>query len=268
MATVKNYRLKLARFEQTNESQRIVMDSVVSDLAPAADDAILFQALIEAGVPQIGDAHPHAPNAKVSRVNILPVTDTQVRMEVVYETPSRPTGPVGGKVFIIRQKTHLVGEQWQMSAGGYPIQAEYQPAGAATTFKHTATVNKLIPLRTLSVSVIQRDPLEAAVEDAVGMVNSTTWRGKDPATWLFVDADQETSTGGYSYQISLQFIHNPRSWDAFVVFRDSKGKIPSDVAQLTAVSATRAFTNDLVKARGLTRAKLYDETDFNTLFTF
>lgn len=194
---------------------------------------VFFNALSDPQVPQAGDAlNADYPNVKVIRriptvVRTPGVNNgyaTRVRIEIQYELQRPRTDN-----FALRGGSSLQQIETGKKQDGSAITLTYN----STTYPVRIPV--LAPQGNLSREIEEstNDP-DAIVDDWVGHVNSATWRGGSAKSWLCTNVtyeliDRKNNPKRYRFTYEFEKTNDPDGWKITEVYKDSSGRIPSDV---------------------------------------
>ncbi len=205
-------------------------------------------------IPAIGTPHPDRPDAVVRQVQAVCHGNDCFDALCRYEWELLPTNYLKSFSGNLEQNHHHYDINDALAT------VTYTPAGGSPQTQ----VAELMPLRlraTLSFHFLQMLDPEASTLAYAGCVNSATWRGFGPRTWLCLPIDGSTIDGVW-YRNVYRFAYNPNTWDQYVVFKNVDGAIPPDIA------ATIVTDGSVMSGNGWARFELYPSTDFNAAFTF
>lgn len=107
-----------------------------------------------------------------------------------------------------------------------------------------------------------------ALQDATGTINETSWGGYDRGVWLFMGPASRRLAGGNMVDVSLDFLEAKHGHFPILAYLDEHGEHPSDCSTEAQVMASVPVFNTIDTYNGLTRASVYYESEFNTLFNF
>jgi len=116
----------------------------------------------------------------------------------------------------------------------YPQNYIYNEKKQGVTETIVARVSKLIPQKTTTltkkVTSITASDIDAEWEAYGGKVNSATWLGGNPRTWLYAGIEAIPNQDMSEWDVSCTFQYRPDAWDDTSVFIDANtGQAPEDV---------------------------------------
>ena len=221
----------------------------------------LYNALLEGGIPTRGDDHPSIGGIRVDSRQATPEGRGVVRITINYQRldsgtePPSPSEPaqitVGSSVqeketaFDFRGDQLVVPYTYEsgVDGDGNPItETVFQPGN----------VTVQVPATILALSRKEdQDPLTKSRE-FVGTINVASWRGGAPGTWLCTRIEGQSSTGGEDYVVQYEFMYNPDTWDAVIVYKDPETGLPGSEVNKE-------------EGNGYTTAVVYPEQNFDEL---
>ncbi len=113
-----------------------------------------------------------------------------------------------------------------------PVATDANPEPAFDIQGGTVTVQKALTTLTISrreTPTFNSIPILSKSRTFKSTINSVTFQGGGPRTWICAHLDANTTDGGATFDVQYGFIHNPETWDALVVYRGADGKVPGDV---------------------------------------
>lgn len=214
----------------TNEGL-VAERTFVVDQIDAAPTSVAFTAMTAAEIPQYGQPHPTIPNIRCSQVAATALSPTQANVVASYKVfqpgkddppaeISQPQIEVGAVVNEKETNKDIDGEDIVTSHRyneGQPNEKLVVQAGL---------VKLQVPSLYLRYSRRELLPPDDLASLYVGLVNSTSWRGNPPRSWLCARIEGRSTNGGQSYEVSYEFQHNQDLWEARVVFIDPDTKEP------------------------------------------
>ena len=278
-ATLKLDRLENAQF--TNDlinGRQVVRAGFISDIPIGSlrpDPNVLITALSTRGMPQLSDPHPAGLGMYVVRHIFYPVSDTQAKVEIIYE--SSPITP-DGAVFIITDHTTLTADTTQFLPGTFKqLNIKYKSPRGGATLTDTGTISypQAMRQKTLEKTItagqgglqIGTNGVPDIYPDTVGAVNKNPWLGKPAGFWLMTGFDSQTSTWGRSYLVSATFTTKIRyDFSQYVALRQSDGRmLPVDPAEIERLTKT-PYANDIISGNGIVKVGAHPMVDFRQVF--
>jgi len=211
----------------------------------------IIDAMNVSGMPQLGEDYP---NQTVSGgLSLLKLVDRQLRAFT----------PNGFKVDLVYRAVQasieigssLMQVQTNKDFQGNLIKATY---GEGEANQQVATVNKLIPCTTLSITRLEFICPASKSQTYAGTINSSEWSLVDHALggninfnggakkWICTGIPSRSKDTGYSWEVRYQFQYNPYGWDEEYCYVDVSTNRPPDDVTVQVV-------------------QIYGETNFNTL---
>lgn len=224
-------------------------------------EARLTNALRAAGVPLVGDFHPHLPIIVLRlSAQLAESSPSKAYVTVEYGVPqagpgapendpddegAAPTIEIISTVQTVTTNFDVDGEPLVV---GYII--EDQDAGTSTPDEQIAEGQVQIPLRAKVFKRLERNDPSDKSKRFVGHVNAAEVYGDPPRTWLCTRLDGVSNDGGLSYEVTYEFQQSPnmgppkdifgasvvdgtgrisQGWDSVFAYHGSDGKIPKDV---------------------------------------
>jgi hypothetical protein len=205
-----------------------------------------------------------------------------VLVDLIYRAP-------GISDWVLSSSSTTEYQETYTTAGGANIIKTWYKSGASNTATSPpagASMSKGIPVPKITSKRILKahgwatahdwNAVKAGIGEAVLSINSTVW-GTDPindseGTWLFLPPIIETHDLGRTFNIDLYFTHDPNGWYPLGIYRYIDGTVPTDGVKEAQIRAQFESTSSPVGAvlamNGMAIASIYEETDFNHLFSF
>ena len=229
---------------------------IVSNLAGSAPIK-MANALNAASIPRLNDSHPGIPDILVTQIEVETLGAKTMRVIATYSLPNAeeleadesqpPQIQVTTSVRTDERTKDIHGNEI------FVVHVFQDDDGAGNITPRTETrvvpVTVQVPQPVLRLSRREPESPFPKSQEFVGSVNSISWKGQQPRTWLCVHIDGVTDDGGLSYQVSYEFQYNSNTWDATVYFTDSDGRPVAD----------------LVEGLGIRAFEVYPLKDFNSL---
>lgn len=255
MATTVKDIIEGASVSRTPEGINATRIFQVSELS-GNPTAILFNALITSGIPQLGDPHPSVPNVNAVDFNVTPNGEKQAIVSVIYKPP------------IFENKVSSDAEVTQIEVGStvQSVETNFDVDGNELVVEHKelagtvlaedaikpqlATVEKQIPMTLLRLSRRELgDPLFKS-RTFVGTVNDKPFINDPAKFWLCTGIQGANIDGGKNYNVVYEFQRNPDTWGTrIIVINSETGRPPTP----------------LVEGEGFKDVEVYETTDFNQL---
>jgi hypothetical protein len=238
-----------------------------------ASNEIFAATLSVAGMPAYGDPFGSGDFAGVTlRQRIVEGIDgnaKKVRIALIYKsTGGYAPIPV---TFILSRRTAMVEVTAEIHPGtGEAMVIEWQhPTDINFRVKRTAGFRYRRPHQVIVADGYYVGEPPAAMVNALGSVNSSTWRGKAVGYWLYSGQSDVTRDFGGSYNITLELETRVTvDWSDYELFGNHQGRnLTVDPSDLSALRG-QPYAFDVKKQNGLMRVGLYPLADFNALFGF
>jgi len=205
-------------------------------------------------IPAIGTGHPDRPNAVVRNVKTQCQGNDCFDVLCEYQWDQYPTN------YLKSFNAGLVQATRHYDASNNLATVSYTPSGGNAQTE-VVDLQRMILNATINFHFLQTQDPEALTLAYAGMVNSATWRGYPPRTWLCLPINGSTQDGVW-YRNTYSFAYNPETWDQYAVFKNVDGTIPSDVAGSIVTNGSSTSGN------GWGRVVIFPQTDFNSVFSF
>lgn len=263
---------------------RPVMVTGVPIAAGSSDPSFLFQVIADAGCPQLLDAHPTVPDARLEEHQLRSVDRSKrhALLYLVYRGIPTSVGTVGEITFLCEQGSQQVTVTQYGTAGGLvALSTWYKPGEAPETNvipagikPKGATVIKVQTYDALRATGratrAQWIAVKAAIRGARGKIHSDAWGTATRGKYLFLGPSISYFAGGRMVDIRLDFLGSENGHFPLIAHFNEFGERPSDTAPeatLRSVSGLPAVGAQ-IRHNGMTLASVYDETPFTPLFNF
>lgn len=187
---------------------------VQDPLGPASSK--LYNAINDGQLPTKTDAHPVIPSLVATGLTASQVGNdpNRVLVEVQYNerTSETTSGEEDQSVQTIEVSIDTFSETTVRDASGAVMKIKYT-GGTLVTEKVIETQVER-PTATVRISRTESVPPKLLVSNnLVGSMNSVSWSGFPPKTWLFRGASSRQQPDGKS-RVTYEFTHNPQTWRA------------------------------------------------------
>lgn len=276
MPTLKLDAVNGSQIGQVNGRPRGVRGGWITDINTSAPpEAVMADALNTPGMPGYLSAYPDARYSRMLLMqhNVEAAGKNVARVQLVYQIPEGQNPNSGGAVFVLERTSSLVSIPSQLHPGTKePFRVSWiNPTDEASGEKFdTATIPILTPLTTVTASGFFHGEPPAAMIDAFGKVNQTTWRGKAKGHWLYSGQSDVTQDFGLSYAIKLQFTSKANDdWSDWSGMRDPNTGLwlPIDPADTAALKGN-GYVYGIESKNGVIKVGNYDLDEFNSTFGF
>ena len=232
--------------------------AIVTGVAGLGHEKI-YNAANTAGMPSIGDAHPTVSYSKLHEIRSIYVDPNKVKFSLIYHYPNFGSSGgfvadsihVGASVIQVETNKNIADEAFELKYT-YPVDYQRSPHDEPLTEAKQITqgvmASKMIPQRTLTIQKEKGYSPESEAAFYVGKINSLTWRGDPPATWLCTQIEGYSDDGGYNYKVTYKFQYKYDTWDPVLVFIKDDGNPPSQTDGNSKITE-----------------RIYEEVDFNNL---
>lgn len=238
-------KIDLIEGAQVTERNGAVVEAVriahVSGLT--AGTSTMADALSAPGMPLPAAVHPNIPGVFVNErtVDSIGMASTQARVKIVYRspeaagTPPEPQ-PIEGE-WLISGGTGLVSRRTNRDRLGTLITVSYTPVlapgemGPPAPIVQAGEVDVPLPQSTLVFqSIVVTTTPGVLTKTYGGKVNSLTWQGGAPGTWLCTDATFTSRELPNKWLMRFEFQFNEDTHKFEVWWIDPEtGRAPSDV---------------------------------------
>jgi hypothetical protein len=201
--------------------------------------AKVINATNDAGMPNIGDAHPSRSTCYLTRISPEQLTSEEVHFRLYYS--DRGIAEFGwapdtiqGNCTVSQQDVNVDADNYLTQVSyTYPADYAYDANLANTEVIHTQFVPKLIPELILTIKKIEYSNPSAVAREYIGTVNLAGWAGDWTATartWLCTGIDWISHNQGISYEVVYTFQYRPDGWDSTLNFIDPHtNEVPPDI---------------------------------------
>lgn len=178
-------------------------------------EARLYSAITTAGIPQFGDPHPVIPDVQVNDITASPVTGATpnlVKVRVNYAGPSPEDLIAAGETDVssgeISFNTSLASELTYRDINGQFIIVEWRGGTISTKY---AGIEVQRPQLSVRLKRTESALPKSVIENFLGKVNSTSWAGFPPKTWLCTAVDVNEESAG-KFVVDYGFSYKADDW--------------------------------------------------------
>lgn len=223
------------------KNQRLIRDAdgfstdrifIVNDVTGTPYDK-LYDAMLQAGVPQYGDPHPSIPEIQVTEITASPLDDNpnQVQLDVRYSVPSEEDsalsdGDNAPGVPVV--SSSLVGEETHLDINNEFLVVTYHTSAAVIKKYEPTTVQR--PQMRVTLTRIEEEIPKDDISTYLGTVNEVEWSGYPAKTWLCSGIDSRIQEG--KWEVAYSFAYRKDTWRALLttlIPQDSIDDFPADV---------------------------------------
>jgi len=190
----------------TKEGYRAQRIALVSGVAGTAAQ-VLFNAINDGGLPDIGDAHPDISTITLNDITCSPLGGGQFKITLSYYKDSGTT--TTSSTAEARVSSGLSVEETHEDINGQPMDSSYQIFGGGfASQRFTAEVER--PRMSINFEYTATGFPTNDITKYLGKINSATWNGYPPKTILCsaIDADQN----GDNFRVSYTFTYRAEGW--------------------------------------------------------
>lgn len=230
------------------ESSRIQLDkngysaervAIVSGVAGTAAE-VLFNAINDSQLPDIGDAHPDVSNITLQKLSCEPLGGGRFRVLMTYFKDTGQTTTSSNAES--RTSSGLAVEETHLDINGVALKTAYATGYGTVQTRQTYTAEVERPRIQFNFEYTAADYPTADLNKYLGKINSTAWNGYAPETILCagIDIDQ----AGADFRVKYTFAYREETWQFLAKTRFSPPLIahPSDPdAALDLDTGTRVF---------------------------
>lgn len=227
----------------------------VSDIAGLSADRKVVEALKTAGVAKYGDTHPSYPTLSVVSAKGDVWTHNQIKVTVQYVTVNVELVPDETRPALQNVGTSSQEIETNVDKNGAPISVTYTDPVTGEVFNVGGRVKVFAPLTIVKFKRLElNSPLVKSTQYG-STINTSTWMGYPPRTWLCtrIDGERQQNGGLAMYMVSYEFQYKPSTYRVAALYTKPDGSFP----KLTPA--------DLVAQNGITYVDAVRETDFNVL---
>lgn len=205
---------------------------------------IIFNSLNTGKVPKVGDPHPGIPNIFVESRNATPKDSDIVEVQINYKPRSISNSSpdeeaqtqisISGTVQTVKTNKHIKlqgnKEVEELMILKYKYPTGKAPDGVDNTKEAVHTAEKQEANIVVKMSKQESfDPINLA-NKYVSKLNSKTFLGTKPFTWMCTNISGQSNDSGETYQNTYEFQFAPDGWEIDAAFADEQsGKIPVDI---------------------------------------
>ena len=230
-------------------AQRVAMVSGVSGTAAE----VLYNAINDAALPDIGDAHPDVSTITLQEVTCTPLGGGQYKVVMSYYKDAGST--TGTSTAQPRCTVAVAVEETSLDIDGVSMQTAYRKSGAVISQRFTAEVER--PRITFEFEYIATTWPTSALTTYAGKINSVAWNGYATGTILCTGIN--VSPEGDNYSVVYSFAYRPEGWQ----YQAKTANPPPLLASITEPDALLDLDT------GIRPYSVYASVDFSALgFTF
>ena len=213
------------------EGLRLTRRAKVSGVTGDADQRLLNARLALA--VNTGTPHPSIAGLYVIDMQVNPIGagifDATVNYgpsitSLIPDENQPPQISVGSSVQSQETNLDINGDVMRLDFTINDVDADGNPVKRKEEF--TGTVSIQVPQTVMRFT--RRENLAPYVKSLTftGKVNSNTFLGMPPITWLCTRIEGDSGDGGQTYTVNYEFQHNPATWDATIVAKDPSTAAP------------------------------------------
>lgn len=191
-------------------------------------NARLKNAIMDAGVPAVGDVHPAWSGMYCYSKSATPCKDDPAAFVVtaVYHGATYQLWPSYSGAARMVIGSSVQNFQTTQDASGNQMWVQPSPAYSGQAAQLVVlSVQK--PMYSIAYERLEPGDPSSKSQTYTGAVNSDVWKGGSVGTWMCTRLEG-TTVDGVNYTVSYQFSYNPQSWTAVGAWRDSDGNVPPD----------------------------------------
>ena len=240
--------------EQTADGEVVTEIWRVDELA-VPERQMQTAALAAVGIPAYGEVHPYAFSSYVSARNVETVSPDACQITITFAPITGTSGSIPSETSpvvleigtaLVQTTTELDNADAQMDVSHTYLTGDK----AGLTDLQGGTVDIQVPQMVARCSRLEPGSPKAKSLTYTGKVNSITWNGDPPRTWLCMPIVGRTSGLSQPYEVTYEFMYREQTWDALVAYIDpDTGQRPPN----------------LVPTEGLKTFEVYPEIDFTPL---
>lgn len=218
------------------------------DLGSGERERLLSIALNTAGVPVPGSLHPIVPGLRLRDRVANPLGRTIAQIELRYYSAAVEDIPPFGFDSTVSGSIDIEQIETQLDKNGDQITVSHND------IIQGGSVLVTMPRRALSFTTVEQSSAPGALAEAyAGKVNSVTWQGGTPGTWIclgvpFEPVDRASNPPSWRYR--FDFRHRVEGHDPTVIYIDPE---------------TGAPPPGLTAGVGIKTIEWYEEADFHEL---
>jgi hypothetical protein len=204
-------------------------------------------------IPTLLQAHPYDSNSLAESIEPRSLGGGKWEVLVTYEARLYPSNYL--------EEFHASFQEvpTHYDASNNLATITYTPTGSSSSVKDVASLKRLSLQATVTYNVLEtRNPRNLTIQYA-GYVNSDTWLGSSPRTWLCLPICGSTKDNVWFHN-RYSFAYRAETWDEYAFFRDSHGHVPEDIA------ATLVTDGSSMSGNGWGRFIMQPQMAFGTTF--
>ena len=199
-----------SRIKLTREGYRAERIAMVSGVSGSAE-SVLYNAINDAALPDIGDAHPDVSDITLNDISCEPVGGGryQIKMSYYKDAGSTTTSSAAQS----RMSSGLAVEETHTDINGKRMKTAFVTAYGLSLFRQSFTGEVERPRITIEFEYTAAGYPTADINKYLGKINSTAWNGYAVETILCsgINVDQ----AGTEYRVTYSFAYRPETW-AFI----------------------------------------------------
>ncbi|MBT8046396.1 MAG: hypothetical protein KJN67_04445 [Pontiella sp.] len=190
---------------------RVDRIAIVEGLAPASKDRVVYDAITDAGVPDIGDVHPTISSIVCTKITGRAIDKTTARLVVSYKVDQGEASQSSDATATISATTTQ--EEQNVDKNGDAMDTIFVVTNTPFSWtiydeQFTAQVEKPRPRFEFEYKS-STHPI-TGINTYLGHVNSVTWNGY--AAGKILCTEIHAIPEGDQYQIKYVFVLNPDGW--------------------------------------------------------
>lgn len=255
MALVNDLNTSQSTIRETKDGYTVERIAVINELTGTADQKLL-NAISDAALPDIGDAHPQISTIKLISKRAEVIDTNTCRVVMTYAQDDNNTTTQANSVARISATTSI--EETKLDINGAEMSTVYTVINSALSWSifDEAFIAEVERPR-LVFDFTYRTGLHPIdqINQYLGKVNSAVWNGYPVDTILC--SNIQVSQEGAQYEVNFTFIYNDQGWQFTAKTEEPAGNIAGTTdPDLDTVTGTKEFD-------------VYEQVDFNPLgFTF
>ena len=248
MTTIIDLNTKQSTITEDSDGFKVERYALVHGVTGDADQK-LKNALADAGLPSIGDAHPEIASITLQSKRGTVIDASTVQVQLSYGFEQGGESGAGNASVDISGSTII--EERKADIDGNVLVAKF--AIGATLFTRYFTADVETARQSLNFSWTDTTYPRALIDYLTGTVNSANWNGYAPKTLLCTSiAARETASG---YDVTASFSYNPETW----LF---KARTQSNNENLPYLDYTGDADSVLDHSTGIKEFDVYPTADF------
>lgn len=240
------------RTELTEDGYQVDRVLLVTGITKTANDSVVYDAITDAGVPDLGDNHPTISDCPLKKITGTALSPTKARLVLTYFRDDTESTSKADAIAVVTSTTTT--EEQKTDKNGDEMETSYVVTVtpfAWTTYDERFTAQIEKPRTRFEFTYKSATHPISDIKTYMGKINSVIWNTFPVKTILCSEINAEPE--GDDFQVTFVFLYNPDTW----VFNALVSQPPGNLASST--------DTDLDLDTGIKEFDVYGEVSFAPL---